>query len=228
MRSLGDGAFIHRKSWEYAICVDGLSKLGAVRPRAKAIAVGAGYERPLFYFANHIEQMVATDLYDSPVHEGKPEMLTEPWRFAPFDYRRDHLKVYAMRGDALQFPDNSFDFLFCLSSIEHFGSRETIRHSFAEMLRVTRPRGKLCITTQIVLNDVPHDEYFSPREIEEIFLSRPNARLVGGDFDLRIQKSLVDYPVDLADGEHINRSPHIVLALGGVIFTSLSMFFEKR
>src|SRR4051812_7141807 len=66
MVEMRDAVCIHRKSWEYAVCVHGLRSLGVVTPDAKAIAVGAGYERPLFLFANEIERMVATDLYDGP------------------------------------------------------------------------------------------------------------------------------------------------------------------
>jgi hypothetical protein len=72
---LNCGRYIHRKDWEYALCIEGLEKLGVVHPKARGLAVGAGYERPLFYFANKIEKMVATDLYENPDNEGKPAML---------------------------------------------------------------------------------------------------------------------------------------------------------
>ena len=69
MRELGDGGYVHRKAWEYAFCIYGLLRLDAVALGGRAISVGAGYERPLFYFANTLREMVATDLYDSPDHE---------------------------------------------------------------------------------------------------------------------------------------------------------------
>ena len=121
---LGQPVTIHPKAWEYAIAIEGLERLGMVRPDARAIAVGAGTDPPLYYFANHIARMVAIDLYDLPDNEGTPAMLEDPQSFAPFAYREDRLKVYLMQGDNLDFPDGSFDFLFCLSSLKHFGSRE--------------------------------------------------------------------------------------------------------
>ena len=114
MRSLNEGTYIHRKSWEYALCIYGLKKLGAVTPKSQAISVGAGYERPLYYFANCIEQMVATDLYDNEDHEGKPAMLIDAQRYAPFGYRGDHLKIRRMNRTNLEFDDEVFDFAFSL------------------------------------------------------------------------------------------------------------------
>src|ERR1700730_2011729 len=115
MGELREPVCIHRKAWEYAICILGMKRLGRIFPTARALSVGAGYERPLFYFANRIGMMVATDLYENPEHEGRPAMLRQPEQFAPFEYRRDHLKVMRMNGKALQFADSEFDFAFCLS-----------------------------------------------------------------------------------------------------------------
>jgi len=81
------------------MCIYGLEKLGVVTSTSAAPAVGAGYERPLYYFANSIARMVATDLYDNPDHEGKPAMLTGPGKSAPFPYRKESLQalVYSVK-----------------------------------------------------------------------------------------------------------------------------------
>src|SRR3954452_3838525 len=42
MQELGEGTYVHRKSWEYAICVEGLHQLGGVEPGSVALAVAAG------------------------------------------------------------------------------------------------------------------------------------------------------------------------------------------
>ncbi len=227
MNELNDSVCIHRKSWEYALCIHGLRQLDAVRPTSKAIAVGAGYERPLFLYANEIELMIATDLYDNPDHEGQPAMLTSPEDFAPFEYRHDHLQVLRMSGDQLDFPDEEFDFAFCLSSIEHFGSRETQRKSLAEMRRVLKPGGVAAIATELILNDGTHDEYFTYAELEEMFLRAPGFELVGGDLDLRIQQSLLDSPVDLDRHRNTNVSPHITLFTDGCLITSVMLFLQR-
>lgn len=227
MNELNDSVCIHRKSWEYALCILGLRQLGEYGETSKAIAVGAGYERPLFHYANEIQLMVATDLYDNPDHEGQPAMLTSPETFAPFEYREDHLNVLRMSGDQLDFPDCEFDFAFCLSSIEHFGSRETQRKSLAEMRRVLKPGGIAAIATELILNDGTHDEYYTYAELEEMFLKAPGFELVGGDLDLRIQQSLLDYPVELDRHRNTNASPHITLYTEGCLITSVMLFLRR-
>ena len=219
---------IHRKSWEYAICVEGLMNLGVVDGNAAGLAVGAGSEAPLYYFANTIRRMVATDLYDNELHEGTPAMLADPRAFAPFAYREDHLEVLRMGGDDLTFPDAMFDFVFCLSSIEHFGSRAVQAKSLDEMARVLRPGGIACIITEIILTDHHDAEYFRLEEIEEMFLRHPQLDLVGGDPDLSISASQVAYPVDISNSDHVSRSPHIVLKRGDMLWTSFSMFLRKK
>lgn len=227
MRDMRQPVTIHRKSWEYALCAHGLDVLGAVRPESIGLAVGAGSETPLFYYANLIERMVATDLYDNEAHEGTPLMLKEPDRFAPFPYRRERLEVLRMPGDALAFDRASFDFAFCLSSIEHFGSRDTQRKALDEIARVLRPGGIACIITELILTEHSHEEYFRWDEIEEIFLRHPRFTLEGGDPDLSISESLVSFPLDLERSCHLNRSPHIVLKRGDMLWTSFSMFLRR-
>jgi glycosyltransferase involved in cell wall biosynthesis/SAM-dependent methyltransferase len=227
MNELNDSVCIHRKSWEYALCIMGLQRLGVVSEEATGLAVGAGSEGPLYYFANKINQMIATDLYDDQFREATCEMLTDPERFAPFPYRKDHLQVMKMSGDDLKFPDESFDFVFSLSSIEHFGSRATQRRALDEMKRVTRLGGVVCIATELLLNDSKHDEYFTLDELEEMFLHAKGLRLDGGELDLRIAKSLVDYPVDLGHSKNINASPHITVKKGDNIWTSVMLFFRR-
>lgn len=220
---------IHRKPWEYGICVHGLTKLGVVRPDSRAIAIGAGTESPLYHFSNHIAEMVATDLYDNEVHEGKPGMLTNPGQYWPHGYREDHLKVLQMAGDDLHLADDEFDFAFCLSSIEHFngGDRVVQRNALAEMTRVVKPGGIICITTEVILNATSHHEYFTPEEIREIFLEAPGLELVGGPLSMVVSKQCYESPVDVRDPEDIFPSPHIVLTNGEVLWTSLSLFLQK-
>jgi glycosyltransferase involved in cell wall biosynthesis/SAM-dependent methyltransferase len=236
MQVLNTPVMIHRKSWEYALCMHGLDRLGVVRPDSVGLAVGAGSESPLYYYANVISRMVATDLYDNEGHEGTPLMLSEPERFAPFPYRKDRLEVHSMPGDRLDFADATFDFVFCLSSIEHFGSRQTQRASLDEMARLLKPGGVACIITELILTDHSDREFFRWEEIEDMFLRHPVLQLVGGEPDLSISESLVAFPVDLtgitwplspANARYLNRSPHIVLRRREMLWTSLSLFLRR-
>jgi SAM-dependent methyltransferase len=228
LRELNQPICVHRKAWEYGLCIEGLEKLKCVTPEASAISVGAGTEPPLFYYAGRIRRMVATDLYNNPEHEGTPAMLVDPSKFAPLPYHKERLEVYRMPGDKLEFDADTFDFAFCLSSIEHFGSREAQHRSMAEIVRVLKPGGIACIITEVILSPGTHREYFTREEIEEIFERRPETVLVGGDFDMSISESHVRYPVDLDTSRHPGKSPHIVLKRGDLLWTSLSMFLQKK
>jgi len=227
LRSMGQPVTIHRKAWEYGLAIEGLERLGMVHAEAQAIAVGAGTEPVLYHFANRIARMVATDLYESPDNEGTPAMLEDPRAFAPFPYAEDRLEVYRMPGNDLKFTDGTFDFLFCLSSLEHFGSREMQKASLDEMIRVVRVGGILCIITEMILSEGSHEEYFRHEEMEQMFFAHPAIRLVGGEPDLRISESAVRYPVDLDTSRFPNRSPHITLRRGPLVWTSFSMFLER-
>jgi len=227
MRELKQPICIHRKSWEYAVCIQGLHQLGCVRDDAIALAVGAGSEPPLFYFANALRRMVATDLYDNDFCEGTPAMLQDPRSFAPFPYKEDHLEVRRMSGDDLQFPDSTFDFMFSLSSIEHFGSRQTQKKAIDEVARTLKPGGIACLITELILTKGTDREYFTLEEIDEMFIQHPQFKLVGGSLDLSISASLIDYPVDLINSGFPNKSPHIVLKRGEMKWTSLSLFLQR-
>lgn len=226
MQAMNEGPYIHRKAWEYGLCVQGLFQLGAIKPDARGLGVAAGYERPLFYLTNFVEKIVATDLYDNPNHEGKPEMLTNPEKFAWCPWNKEHLEVISMNACDLNFPDESFDFCFSLSSIEHFGPRENTKKAMSEMARVLKPNGICCIMTELILNGTKHSEYFSPQEFHDVVMKTAGLELVGGPLDWTISRSLVESPIDV-DIDDLTVSPHIVLKKGPIIWTTASIFFRK-
>jgi len=143
-----DPGHLHRKYWEYAMLGLYLEEVGALREDAQALAVGAGHETPLFWLTNRIGRVVATDIYgagDFADREASATMLTDPAAFAPYPYRADRLEVADMDARRLEFPDESFDIVFSLSSIEHFGGPADIRKAASEMARVVRPDGRVLI-----------------------------------------------------------------------------------
>lgn len=50
----------------------------------------------------------------------------------------------------LEFPDNTFDKVFCISTMEHV-TREKFQTGMDELVRVTKPGGTLAVTMDIVL-----------------------------------------------------------------------------
>ena len=91
-------------------------------------------------------------------------MLTDPASFSPYPYRESHLEVRHMDAKHLEFEDGSFDAVFSLSSIEHFGSWADIRRSAEEIGRVLRPGGAAFVVTECFLGR----SLLSPRAVQEL------------------------------------------------------------
>jgi hypothetical protein len=54
---------IHRKAWEFAMGVLAMKRFNKLNDKCTAIGIGSGRE-VLFYLANHLKHVYATDIYD--------------------------------------------------------------------------------------------------------------------------------------------------------------------
>jgi hypothetical protein len=80
LRSLGlsdDRLVMHRKPYEFTQLLYGCRRLGMLRDDASFLSVGAGHEHVLYWLANHVRRVVATDMYegvwqDERAREGDP------------------------------------------------------------------------------------------------------------------------------------------------------------
>jgi SAM-dependent methyltransferase len=151
-------AHAERKVWEYAMLALFLEDVGGLHDDTEALAVGAGDERIIFWLANRIGRVVATDIYGEGAFAGReaePSMLDDPAAHAPFPYREDRLEVRWMDARELDFPDESFDVVFSISSIEHFGGPADIARSAREMGRVLRAGGHAFVVTECFVQRHP-------------------------------------------------------------------------
>ena len=149
---------VERKVWEFAMLALFLGETGRLHDGTEALAIGAGDERIVFWLANRLGRVVASDIYgegDFAGREALPSMLEDPASHAPFDYRRDRLEVVWADARELPFEDESFDVCFSLSSIEHFGSPADIARSAREMARVLRPGGHAFVVTECFVRRHP-------------------------------------------------------------------------
>ncbi len=226
---------IHRHYWEFAVGLYGLDKLGFIRPDARALSVGAGVEWPLFYLANRIDRVHAIDIYDDAWYGGEkdPTVPGNAERLAPFPYRDDALIFQRMDALDLKFADDSFDFAFSFSSIEHFNGPDFLTHeasswAMCEIARVLKPGGVAVISTELLLEDVAHPEYFTPREVESC-LVRPSGLKLVEPVDYGVDERLLADPVwlDGPPGTFRPGVPHTSVRLGGVTFTSVVLFLRK-
>jgi SAM-dependent methyltransferase len=166
---------LHRKNWEYAMVALFLEDVGLLKDDARVLSVGAGHEEVLFWLANKMGRVVATDLYgegDFSSREAMMTMLDDPSAFAPYPYREDRLEVRKMDGRALDFPDASFDAVFSLSSIEHFGKPAEISQAAREIGRVLRPGGYAFLVTECFVGRHPLNSKLVQTVIRGLTLGR--------------------------------------------------------
>jgi SAM-dependent methyltransferase len=157
---------VHRKNWEYALLALFLDDAGLLGEKTRILSVGAGHETVLFWLANRVAKVVATDIYGEGIFSGLEadrSMLTDPASFSPYPFRESHLEVRHMDAKQLEFEDGSFDVVFSLSSIEHFGSWLDIRRSAEEIGRVLRPGGAAFVVTECFLGR----SLLGPRAVQE-------------------------------------------------------------
>jgi SAM-dependent methyltransferase len=157
---------LHRKNWEYAMLTLFLEDTGLLLEDTRILSVGAGHEAVLFWLANRVAKVVAIDIYGEGTFsagEADRTMLSDPAGFSPYPYRESHLEVRHMDAKQLEFEDGSFDAVFSLSSIEHFGTWADIRRSAQEIGRVLRPGGAAFIATECFLGR----SLLGPRSIQE-------------------------------------------------------------
>ncbi len=231
LRGLGlsdDKLLMHRKPYEFTQLIYGCRRLGMIREDASFVSIGAGHEQVLYWLANHVQRVVATDMYegswqDERAREGDPTVLRNPERFAPFPYRREHLEFMKMDGRRLEFADATFDVSYSLSSIEHFGGLEGAGQTMCEMARVLKPGGILALATEYVIAGPPHEETFQPEEVNEL-VHLSGLELVE-PIDDQVYHRYEARPVLLQVDPY--ESPHMTVQLDDTVFTSVMLFLRK-
>ncbi len=193
-------AELRKKYWEYATLALFLEDVGRLNEETRVLSVGAGHEEVLYWLANYVGQVVATDIYgegDFAGGEADASMLTDPEAFAPYPYREDRLQVHTMDARTLEFPDESFDVVFSLSSIEHFGSAPDIERSAREIGRVLRPGGHAFVVTECFLERHPMNSRLLQTAIRVATLGRrctkatPRRRTIDVFTPKELQKHIV-------------------------------------
>jgi SAM-dependent methyltransferase len=220
---------MHRKGYEFGQLLFCLTQLGLAGEEAEILSVGAGHEPVLYWLANRVRRVVATDMYggvwqEEGSQEGDAVVLHDAARFAPFPYRADRLVFMQMDGRLLAFRDATFDAVYSLSSIEHFGGFEGARASVDDMARVLKPGGALILATEYCLSGPPHHEAFQPAEVHAL-VEHPALSLVQ-PIDERVWDRYTAVPIDLRVNPH--QTPHMLVTDSGTVFTSVFVCLRKR
>lgn len=223
-----DKMSMHRKGYEFAQLLFGLTKLDRLGENARVLSVGAGHEAPLYWLANRVGFVVATDMYDlgwkgAWASEGDDGVLKRPEDYAPFPYRREKLVFLKMDGRRLAFGPGTFDIVYSLSSIEHFGGLAGAIDAMDDMIRVLKPGGLLVLATEYCLSGPVHHEAFQPGEVRQL-LARPGVRLVQ-PVDEGVHTRYEMAAVDIRRNPF--QTPHMAVRDGDTVFTSVVAFLEK-
>jgi SAM-dependent methyltransferase len=220
---------MHRKGYELTQLLFGLRSLGKLGSDRSVVSVGAGHECVLYWLANHVGRVAATDTYEGPWQaargrEGDQRVLSNPDAYAPFSYRREALSFFRMDGRRLAFRDETFDVAYSLSSIEHFGGLQGAASAIDEMARVVKPGGVVVVATEYRLSGPPYPDVFDGAQIQQLF-DRPALRLVE-PIDESVYRRYRYMPIDLVRLPY--QTPHLVVKVGQTVFTSVIAFLEKR
>jgi SAM-dependent methyltransferase len=220
---------MHRKSYEFTQLLYALRRLDRLQDDTAVLSVGAGHECVLYWLANHVGRVVATDLYEgvwqsAGAKEGDEQVLESPEDYAPFDYRRDRLTFLRMDGRHLDFEDGAFDVAYSLSSIEHFGGLDGATQAMDEMTRVLKRGGILALATEYILSGPPHPEAFKPAEVHAL-LDRRGLRLIS-PIDETVYQRYEYAAVDLYKNPHL--TPHMVVRMNDTSFTTVFALLERQ
>lgn len=220
-------SLFHRKIWEFCQIIYGLRKLRRLDPNAVALGVGCGHEELMYFLANRVKKVYAIDLYRDRYLGGEAEedVIEKPEKYAPFKFRRECLEIKRMDARDLKFEDNTFDFCFSLSTLEHIGNKKSKMKVLKEIYRVLKPAGIFAMTTELILNKLGWGRsYFRLEELQEMC---KNAGFeIVGDISTSIEEEFSLQPLALP--MEVNRTPHIILRNFNTIYTSFSLFLLKR
>jgi SAM-dependent methyltransferase len=232
-------AMEHRKHWEFAQVLDGLTDLGALSPDGMVLAVAAGQEAVIFDLTNRVRWVFATDIYGSgnfAEKEADAAILLDPDSVAPFSYNRRRLVVQYMDALDLRYEDQTFDAVYSLSSVEHFGGVDGVRRALSEQRRVVRIGGIVALTTEVVVNGAePLEEghllLSTPEQLVGVCESIPGLALVE-PIDFSVSNRTGSSVLSLSDAvansyNQVPDYPHIILEHQGRHFTSVSVFLRR-
>jgi SAM-dependent methyltransferase len=237
---------IHRKDWEWAMSVIAMRRFGKLNENSSALGVGAGKEILLFYLANHLGHVFATDLYAGEWSKiwAPPDMIKNATKYAPFEYKESALTVMRMDSTNLEFLSETFDIAFSISSIEHFGgnNHSGALQSLKEIERVLKRGGIATVTTEYILNDKEapdlQNQFFNRKTIYSDLIDKLDELQLVEPLDLGITPNTLDTVMDVGDGvkwdtdvfsyEYKKTNPLIVLRTRNILLTSVMLVFQKR
>ncbi len=244
-RELREVPRFHRKQWEFAMIFHALQELGKLGEDKVGLSMGGGRELVAYALAQHVRQLVITDLYETETTwdcartEDPDEFIR---RHKPFPVADAKLKALRMDMRDLHFPDRTFDFCYSTCAVEHIGGWEDFLKHFNEVARVLKDDGVYVFTTEVLFEEETirdeHNYVFSLPFLHALFAEsdlKPEEA-----FDARVAAHKANYPLpstlrqltnfvpDNLAQAFLQEAPHIQLLRGRHPFTCGIFIMRRR
>jgi hypothetical protein len=230
---------VHRKIWEWVFIIEALAERGQLAPDHRGLGFGVGQDPLVALFASEGCDVVATDIghadlkdagwVDSHQHASglaqlNQDGICDPERFA----QAVQFREVDMRHLPSDLGLGQFDFTWSACAFEHLGSLAAGREFILRQMDFLVPSGVAVHTTEFNVGSNSSTVGSGPTVL---YRRRDIDDLVG---QLRALGHLVE--VDYAAGNtpadrHVDRppwsSPHLKIALGRHVVTSLALIIEK-
>ena len=132
-----------------------------LKPTMKVLDVGCGTSPFLLYLEELGCKCYGADPASGLIseYEGFPPDVPSLKAFRKITYKRSSILN-------LEFPDNFFDRVYCISVLEHLDlNKKSLMEAYLEMRRVLRIQGLLCITTPKSLKEIETSELIKKKLI---------------------------------------------------------------
>ncbi|MBF2048860.1 MAG: methyltransferase domain-containing protein [Elainella sp. C42_A2020_010] len=218
-----------RKGWEFIQVYKGLKHLGLLKGESKAIGLGVGHEMLIYAFTNVCQHVIATDLYESENWSTASMAVQEVYDKNPFPYQRERLTVQHMDMTQIQYPDESFDFVWSCCAIEHVNNFRELHKVYQEIHRVLKPGGIAALTTEFNPTDRPSYEpnmLFTDRQWMETWLTGADPLVQGFEVidqpDFEVSNRPENQPLPRRE-----QLPSIQVYCNDVYLNSIAFFLRK-
>lgn len=238
---LNEADRLHRKIWEHVYIAAHVEAAGLLAPGRRGLGFGVGREPLPGAFARFGAAVTATDMDASDAaragwvatdqHSGAAADLYHPALCDRADFNRlVHYETCDMRriGGHLR----NFDFCWSSCSLEHLGSIQAGCDFIRNSLETLRPGGVAVHTTEYNISSNADTIDHHPTLV--IFRRQDIDRLVAelraeGHYVAEVCYDVLSEPIDFfVDMPPHRADPHLRLAIGPYVCTSIGLVIEKR